>query len=108
MIKVTRYTIIVATDYARKFLKFSLSNWTALATLITVLGVLGGLSILAVTSLKIHNNASEFYCLMQNNRSSEDQLEEFNDHFEEIAETRSEPSVSPALLPVPICITKCG
>jgi len=47
---------------------------------------LGGLAILAVTSLKIHNNASEFHCLVQENRSNEDQLEEFNDQFEEIAQ----------------------
>jgi murein DD-endopeptidase MepM/ murein hydrolase activator NlpD len=86
MIKATRYTIIVATDYARRLLRFSLSSRAVLVTILAALSIMCGLAILAVTSLKIHNNTSEFYCLVQENRSNEDQLEEFNDQFEEIAE----------------------
>ena len=108
MIKATRHTIIVATNYARKLLKFSLSHQTISISLFIVLGVLGRLSVLAIASLRIHDNASEFACLVEENRCNEYQLEEFNDQFEEIAETRSEPSASPAARPVPTCITECG
>jgi murein DD-endopeptidase MepM/ murein hydrolase activator NlpD len=84
MIIETRYTIIVATEYARKLLKFSLSGRTALVVLIAVLGVSGGLVVLAVTSMKTHSDACEVACLIEENRCNEDQLQEFNNQFEEI------------------------
>jgi hypothetical protein len=86
MIKKSRYTIIVATDYAKKFFMFSLSNWTASVALIAVLGVSGGLILLTGTSLKTHSDAYEVSCLVQENRCDENQLEEFNDRFKEIRE----------------------
>jgi murein DD-endopeptidase MepM/ murein hydrolase activator NlpD len=84
MLKKNHYTIIVVTDYAKKLFKFSLSNRATLVALLIVLGFLGGLIVLSVTSLRVHTDASEVFALIQENRHNESQLKEFNHRLEEI------------------------
>jgi hypothetical protein len=84
MLKKNHYTIIVVADYAKKLFKFSLSSWATLGALLTVLGLLGGLIVLSLTSFKVHTDASEVFALIQENRHNESQLKEFNHRLEEI------------------------